>query len=192
MKRILLFILIITFSTFQVYSQTDRKNKRNKESIQLNPSEAIESKCKTDILRSITFGSLKADPRRDELKEISDTIKEVTLDYTFITLKSGTFWDPRDEPPKSAFLLLKLITKQDSINAKFRVDYLEFVSKCESYGHLATDMIDKISFTESFYLENGEKFVEMYVELKPDASGKMQIDRKNVHFVNEYFLKHNR
>lgn len=184
MKRILLFIFVIIFSTFQGYSQVDRKNKRKKEPIQLNPSKAVESKYKTDILRKIAFGSLKSDPLRVELKEIADTIKEVTLDYTFITLKSGTFWDPREEPPKSAFLLVKLITKQDSINAKFRVDYLEFVSKSESYGHLATDMIDKISFTQSFYLENGEKYVEMDVELKLDAKGKMKVDKRNVHFVN--------
>lgn len=185
MKRILLFILVIVFSTFQGYSQFDRKNKRNKESKQLNPSEAVESKYKNDILRSITFGSLRTDPRKVELKDKADTIKEVTLDYTFITLKSGTFWDPREEPPKSSFLLVKLITKQDSINARFRTDYLEFISKCESYGHLATDMIDFISFTQSFYLESGEKLVEMDVELKPDASGKMKVDKRNVHFVNE-------
>ena len=185
MKRILLFILVITFSTLQSYSQTDKKNKRNQELIKLNPSEAVESKYKTDILRTITFGSMRTDPRRDELKEISDTIKEVTLDYTFITLKSGTFWDPREEPPKSSFLLVKLVTKQDSINARFRKDYLEFISKCESYGRLAMDMIDFISFTQSFYLENGEKLVEMNVELKPDPSGKMQIDKRNVHFFNE-------
>ena len=128
---------------------------------------------------------MKANPLLNELKESSDTIKEITLDNTFITLKSGTFWDPREEPPKSSFLLVKLITKQDSINAKFRVDYLEFVSKSESLGHLATDLIDKISFTQSFYLENGEKYVEMDVELKPDASGKMKINKRNVHFVNE-------
>jgi len=185
MKKILLFILVITFSTFQGYSQVDRKSKRRKEPIQLNPSEAAESKYKNDIIRSITFSSLKTDPRRVELKDVADTIKEVTLDFTFITLKSGTFWDPREEPPKSSFLLVKLITKQDSINAKFRTDYLEFITKCESYGQLATEMIDFISFTQSFYLENGEKLVEMYVELKPDASGRMKVDKRNVHFVNE-------
>ena len=65
------------------------------------------------------------------------------------------------------------------------MDYLEFVSKSESLGHLTTDLIDKISFTQSFYLENGEKYVEMDVELKPDASGKMKINKRNVHFVNE-------
>ena len=79
MIRILLLVLVIAISIIQGYSQSDRRNKRKKETIQLNPSNAIESKCKNDILRSITFGSLKANPLLNELKESSDTIKEITL-----------------------------------------------------------------------------------------------------------------
>ena len=55
MIRILLLVLVIAISIIQGYSQSDRRNKRKKETIQLNPSNAIESKCKNDILRSITL-----------------------------------------------------------------------------------------------------------------------------------------
>lgn len=181
------FLIIIFLNVISIccYSQNRDDKNKEKETIYLQPTPSMEMAFKSFIMQTIQLTSLRYHPM------ITDTINNIglatdKLDSVKIRLKSGTEWDPTQEPPQAKFLLIKTIFKKLDSADYDRINYLKIISAYEDKKDNTNKMIDYLFFRMNYY--NSENVIKMTIDfiVKPDENGELILfDRKIVNGSSE-------